>query len=125
VLQIVQCKPALWWHRNGRTGLVRAVSSTKGHHATSKPTVLSGLRLLRLRRSCLGAPSSPGDLPAGQLPCAVVAEIGLLRAAPRITERRPHDGSLSFIDFLATVIANENGLSSHRNSLTSSLGTGK
>jgi hypothetical protein len=46
--------------------------------------------------------------PAG----AVVAEVSLFRAATSVRVRQAERGALSFADFLATVVANENGLSS-------------
>src|SRR5215210_4222650 len=65
---------------------------------------------------CLGRcrglrpPAPPGGRATGELPGAVVAEIGLLRAAARVREIQAHGRALSFSDFLAAVVTDEHGL---------------
>jgi hypothetical protein len=66
----------------------------------------SGGRGLRLA-------TAASDLLAGELRRARVTEIGLLRAAPGVTERDAKDGAAAFLDFLTAVVADENRLSGH------------
>jgi hypothetical protein len=53
------------------------------------------------------------DCGAGHSARARVAEIGRFRAASRVVERHAKHRAFSFLDFLATRVANENGLSCH------------
>ena len=57
--------------------------------------------------------AAPRDRCAGHSTGARVAEIRLLRAAPRVVERHAKNGALSFSDLRAARVANEDGLSSH------------
>ena len=58
---------------------------------------------------------------SGHLTRAVVAEVGLLRAAPCIRVVQPQCRALAFAHLSTTLVANENGLSSHRNCLLKSV----
>jgi hypothetical protein len=49
---------------------------------------------------------------AGHLAGTVVAEVRLLGAATRVGIGQPQRRALSFTDFLAAIVANENGLTS-------------
>src|SRR5439155_14241383 len=61
----------------------------------------------------LGSAPPAGGWDARHLAGAVVAEVGLLRAAARVGVGDAHHGALCFVDFLAAVVANEHGLSCH------------
>ena len=60
-----------------------------------------------LRHCGLRAAAASGYRMAGDLPGAVVAEIGLLRATTSICEVEPHRSAFSFADFHPALIANE------------------
>ena len=61
----------------------------------------------------LGAAAAAGGGLAGHGAGAIPAQVGLLRAAAGVGIRDPHDGPARFVDFLATVVANENCSSCH------------
>jgi hypothetical protein len=64
-------------------------------------------------RDCGLRPAAPPrDGLAGKLPGAVVAEIGLLRAAAGVGEVEAHHRAFSFLNFAAAVVADEHGLAS-------------
>src|SRR2546426_5634688 len=64
----------------------------------------------------------PAAAPCGRLARhaagAVVAEVGLLGTAPCVGIRDPHYGPASLVDFLATLVANENCSSGHAGNAT-------
>jgi hypothetical protein len=61
----------------------------------------------------LRPPASPRDLLARHLSGAVVAQVGLLRTAPRIGEVDAHHRPAIFGDFSRTAVAHEDRLSRH------------
>src|SRR3954468_17794014 len=70
-----------------------------------------GRRRAKLRRSGRLRTSPPASRRhARHVPGAVVAEIRLLRPAPRVRVGHAQDGTLAFVHFLATTVANEHGL---------------
>src|SRR5207302_10175203 len=64
----------------------------------------------------LGPAAAARHRGAGQIPRARVAEVRLLRSTPSVGVINAHHGALSFTDFRATTVANQNRLSSHARS---------
>src|SRR5438067_11669558 len=62
------------------------------------------------RRGRLRPPAAPRDRVTGQFAGAVVAQIGLLRAAPRIGIGQTQRRTFVVADFLAAVVADEHSL---------------
>jgi hypothetical protein len=62
----------------------------------------------------LRAPTAPGDGMAGHSGRAIVAEIRLLGATPRVRVIEAHHGPATLRHLFATVVADENRLSCHR-----------
>jgi hypothetical protein len=71
--------------------------------------------LRRLRRLSGGFRPTPATCgrTAGHLARAVVAEVGGFRAPPGVGIGEAKCRAFSFTDFLAAIVADENGLSSH------------
>ncbi len=64
------------------------------------------------------------DGAAGHRAGAVVAEVGLLRAAARVRERHAEHRAFPLLDFLAAVVANENGFPCHGRNSSRNAGAG-
>jgi hypothetical protein len=71
--------------------------------------VAAGFGLRRLRA---GAAAATSRRLTRHLPRTVVAEVALLRTAPRVGEGQAKCRSLSFADFLSAIVTNEHRLSS-------------
>jgi hypothetical protein len=61
----------------------------------------------------LRAPSATGDLLAGHLAGACVAEIGLLGATARIREIDAHHGAFDLVDFFTTIVTDKSRYACH------------
>src|SRR5581483_7180624 len=61
----------------------------------------------------LGLAAAAGDGAAGHRAGALVAEVGLLRAAASVRVGHAQNGALRLLDFSATAVANKNGLTGH------------
>ncbi len=76
-----------------------SAAQTESGMCVKRARLLAGSCRLRL------APSARGGVP-GHLACAIVAEVGLLRAAPGIGVVQSEGRAFAFTDFTAAVIAN-------------------
>jgi hypothetical protein len=62
---------------------------------------------------CLGAAATSCGRPAGHLSGAVVAEIGLLGAAPGVGIGQAERRAFTFTDFLPAIVTDQYGFPSH------------
>ena len=97
--------------RAAQVGL-RGLTGREGHGSVPGTKPWPRRPRLSLRRGGLRAAASPCRCVARRLAGAGVAEVSLLRTATSVGVRQAERGALSFADFLATVVANENCLAS-------------